>query len=157
MTQRWPLSDWKPVSPFPFAEARRTFTGRTDEAAAVAIKYFQRPDKRLVAVARFQSPSEGAPGQAHGGAILTVLDEALGAAAWQEGHRVMTAKLTTDFRRAVPIGATLLVETHIKAVRHGLVFVEGDLRGEDRTLYAAASGSFMTLSPAVFEKVFGRP
>lgn len=156
MAPRWPLPDWKPVSPFPFTEARRSFTGTAAEHAPVSIRYYQRPDGTLVAVSRFQGPSEGAPGQVHGGAILTVLDEALGAAAWLAGHCVMTAKLTTEFRRTVPIGTTLLVETRLTAVRHRLVFAEGGLYGEDRTLYASAQGSFMTLSEAAFARIFRR-
>ncbi|HBL16910.1 MAG: hypothetical protein A2X36_17305 [Elusimicrobia bacterium GWA2_69_24] len=156
MSLHWPQPDWKSVSPFPFTEARRSFTGPAAAHAPVSIRYYRRPDGQLVAVARFQEPSEGAPGQAHGGAILTVLDEALGAAAWLAGHRVMTAKLTTEFRRVVPIGATLLVETRITAVRHRLVFAAGELRGEGGTLFASAQGSFMTLSEAAFARIFRR-
>ncbi|MCX5797047.1 MAG: PaaI family thioesterase [Elusimicrobia bacterium] len=153
----WPLPDWKPVQPFPFCEARRAFTGPASAQAPVVIDYYQRPDRSLAAVARFRPATEGAPGHAHGGAVLTVLDEALGAAAWLAGCRVMTVKLATDFRRAVPLGATMLVETRITARRHRMVFVEGEMRGPDAALYAAARGSFLELSPGAHLRIFGRP
>ena len=69
----WPLPGWRPVQPFPFAEARRAFTGPASAQAPVRIAYYQRPDRSLAAVARFQPVCEGAPGHAHGGAVLTVL------------------------------------------------------------------------------------
>ncbi|MBI5239298.1 MAG: PaaI family thioesterase [Elusimicrobia bacterium] len=153
-TPDWPLPDWKPVQPFPFAEARRTFTG---PSSPVAIAYYRRPDGSLAAVARFQPVCEGAPGRVHGGAILTVLDEALGAAAWLAGRRVMTVKLTTEFRRAVPLGAAMLVETRLTARRHRLVSVAGELLGPGAVLHAAAQGSFLELSEDAHRRIFGRP
>lgn len=151
----WPEASWKPVEPFPFAEAGRPFTGTTRDIQMLSIAYYERPDKSLVAVASFGPRSVGAPGQAHGGAILTVLDEALGAAAWNAGYQVLTARLTTEFRKSVPVGSQLLVETVIKARRHRLVLVEGRLLGADGTLYASADGRFIELEPADRDRIFG--
>ena len=109
----WPLPDWEAVQPFPFAAARGAFAGMTGTEGRIVLKYFRRPDGSLVATARFGDLSEGAPGLVHGGAILTALDEALGAAAWLAGRPVMTARLTTEFRKGVPLGAVMLVETRL--------------------------------------------
>ena len=91
----WPLPGWEAVQPFPFAEARGAFAGMTGTEGRIVLKYYKRHDGSLVATARFGELSEGAPGLVHGGAILTALDEALGAAAWLAGRPVMTARLTT--------------------------------------------------------------
>ena len=151
----FPGADWSPVQPFPFAMARKVFTGPTSLEGLVSLKYYKRPDASLAAVAKFGPHSEGAPGQIHGGMILTVLDEALGAAAWISGHPVLTIHLETEFRASVPVNAELLVETKLTAVRHRVVFVEGALVGGDGKTYARARGRFLTLDEAAQKRLFG--
>jgi acyl-coenzyme A thioesterase PaaI-like protein len=144
-----PKPDWTPVRPFPFAGARKTFTGPEPDADRLSLRYFKRPDGCLVALAEFGPLCEGAPGQVHGGTILTVLDEALGAAAWIEGHPVLTVRLNTEFRKSVPVGAKLLVRTRLTGVRRTLVFVEGELVNPDGDLVCArAEGVFFKLDEA---------
>ena len=104
----------------------------------------------------FGALSEGAPGLVHGGAILTALDEALGAAAWLAGRPVMTARLTTEFRKGVPLGATMLVETRLIRERHRLVILEGTLSGPDHVVYAYADGRFMVLNDADQRRILGQ-
>ena len=140
----WPQPDWKPAQPFPTPEAGRAFGGQR-LPGFLLLKYFQRPDGSFVAVASFGPASEGAPGLAHGGSILSALDEALGAAAWNAGHKVLTARLTTEFRRGVPIGAELLVETRLVAARHRIVDLEGRLIDREGTVYAEADGRFIVV------------
>ena len=149
---RWPAADWPEVEPFPFAGARRAFTGRPpaagkdDSERVIPVRYFRRPgDQKLVALVRFTERVEGAPGQAHGGAILTVLDEALGAAAWVEGHPVFTVRLASEFRVSVPIPSELLVETELYKTHSRLVWVRGELVGRDGTRFASADGRFFKL------------
>lgn len=152
----WIKPDWKPVEPFPFNAARKSFTGPTSDEGLVSLKYFQASDGALRAIASFGPQSEGAPGQVHGGMILTVLDEALGAAAWLAGHPVLTVRLQTEFRMSVPVRTNMLVTTHLARVRHKLVFVEGELLGADGKRYAGAKGEFLELSPDAQRRVFGR-
>ena len=152
----WPEPDWKSVQPFPFAAARGAFAGMTSSEGRIVLHYFQRPDGALVATAEFGSLSEGAPGLVHGGAILTALDEALGAAAWLVGRRCMTARLTTEFRKGTPLGAELLVVTRIVASRRRLIDLTGELIGPDRTVYAAAQARFMELTEAQLKRIFAR-
>jgi acyl-coenzyme A thioesterase PaaI-like protein len=153
---RWPEADWTPVQPFPFAAARGAFAGMTSSEGRIVIRYFRRPDGALAATAEFGTLSEGAPGLVHGGAILTALDEALGAAAWLAGRRCMTARLTTEFRKGTPLGAELLVVTRIVASRRRLIDLTGELIGPDGTVYAAAHGRFMELEEAQLKRIFGR-
>ena len=152
----WPESNWKPVQPFPFAAARGAFAGMTSSEGRIVLRYFQRPDGALVATAAFGQLSEGAPGLVHGGAILTALDEALGAAAWLAGRRCMTARLTTEFRKGTPLGAELLVVTRIVASRRRLIDLTGELVDPDGKVYAAAHGRFMELDEAQLKRIFGR-
>lgn len=153
---RWPEADWTPVQPFPFAAARGAFAGMTSSEGRIVIRYYRRPDASLVATAEFGPLSEGAPGLVHGGAILTALDEALGAAAWMAGRRCMTARLSTEFRKGTPLGAELLVVTRIVASRHRLIDLTGELIGPTGTVYAAAHGRFMELEETQLKRIFGR-
>lgn len=152
----WPLPGWEAVQPFPFAEARGAFAGMTGTEDRIVLKYYRRHDDSLAATARFGPLSEGAPGTVHGGAILTALDEALGAAAWLAGRPVMTTRLTTEFRKVVPVGATMLVETRLIRERHRLVLVEGTLSGPDHIVYAYADGRFMVLNDLDQKRILGR-
>lgn len=152
----WPLADWEPVRPFPFSAARDAFAGMTHDEGRINLDYYKRHDGSLVAVARFGPQSEGAPGLVHGGAILTALDEALGAAAWLLGRPVMTARLTTEFRKGVPLGATMLVETRFIRERHRLVLLEGVMTGSDGSVYAYADGRFMVLAEPDQKRILGR-
>jgi acyl-coenzyme A thioesterase PaaI-like protein len=152
----WPHPSWTPVQPFPFAAARGAFAGMTGTEGRIMLKYYKRHDDSLVATAQFGALSEGAPGLVHGGAILTALDEALGAAAWLMGRPVMTARLTTEFRKGVPLGATMLVETRFIRERHRLVLLEGTLTGADDVVYAYADGRFMVLADADQKRILGR-
>lgn len=153
----WPEPGWKAVQPFPFTAARSAFAGMTDDAGKVVLRYFKRQDGALVATASFGPRAEGAPGLVHGGATLTALDEALGAAAWVAGVPCLTVRLETEFRRALPVGTPCLVTTHIESLRHGLADVAGELAGADGTVYARALGRFKRLSDDGVLKMFGRP
>jgi acyl-coenzyme A thioesterase PaaI-like protein len=153
---RWPVADWTPVLPFPFAAARGAVAGMTSSEGRIVLKYYLRPGGALAAVAEFGPLSEGAPGLVHGGAILTALDEALGAAAWLAGRRCMTARLTTEFRRGTPLGETFLVLPRVVASRRRLIDLTGELTGADGTVYAAAHGRFMELQDGQLQGIFGR-
>ena len=152
----WPEPGWQAVQPFPFAAARGAFAGMTATEGRIVLHYYRRPDGSLVATAEFGPLSEGAPGVVHGGAILTALDEALGAAAWLTGMQCMTARLTTEFRRGTPLGATLLVTTRQVKRRGRVADMAGELVGPDGTVYAAAEGRFIELTPPQIAAVFGR-
>lgn len=152
----WPEPDWTPVRPFPFAAARNAFGGLTSQKGLIAISYYRRPAGDLVATVEFGPMSEGAPGLVHGGAILTALDEALGAAAWVAGLPSLTVRLETEFRKSVPLDARLLVLTRVTLMRSRLAQVEGELAAADGAVYAQAVGRFMRLDEGSQRRMFGR-
>ena len=152
----FPGPGWTPVNPFPFAAARKSFMGPTSSKDLLLLDHYRKPDGSLAAVAAFGPLSKGAPGLVHGGLILTVLDEALGAAAWLAGHPVLTVRLQTEFRAGVPVRAQLQVETRIVEARRRMVFVEGSLTDANGKLYASAKGQFLELNEAAQRRIFGR-
>ncbi|MBK8138548.1 MAG: PaaI family thioesterase [Chloroflexi bacterium] len=50
----------------------------------------------------FDAAKQGPPGCAHGGAVATVLDEAMGAVAWFNGHSALAVNLNVNLRHGVP-------------------------------------------------------
>lgn len=150
-----PKPGWKEVQPFPFAAARRTFTADAQDHDRLLIRYYARPDADLAALVWFGPRSEGAPGHVHGGGILTVLDEAMGAACWVRGHSVMTMRLETAFRRPVPVGTTLLIETVIHSVGSRAVAASGRLVDAEKVVYAEGKGTFVLLSKPKVRAIFG--
>jgi acyl-coenzyme A thioesterase PaaI-like protein len=153
----WPAPDWRPIQPFPFTSARGAFAGLTTEEGRIELTYFLRPqDKTLVAIVNFGPRAQGAPGLVHGGMILTVLDEALGAACWADGKPALTVQLNTRFSRSIPVNSRMLVETEITRVRNRLIFVRGVIRGTDNSIYAETEGRFMRLSAEALRQKFGQ-
>ncbi|AKH85275.1 thioesterase [Streptomyces sp. CNQ-509] len=59
---------------------------------------------------------QGAPGLAHGGVLTSALDETLGALSWLLRTITVTGRLETDFLRPVPVGTTLHLAAHVRAV-----------------------------------------
>lgn len=137
---------WSAVWPFPFNEAKRSFTGPAG-IEGLALKYFKRADGDLVAKLWLGRSTEGAPRRAHGGALLTVLDEAMGAAAWVAGLPVLTARLTTTFRRGAPLERELLIETRVTRKGGTTVKVDGRIVDADGVVYTEATGVFARISP----------
>lgn len=87
----------------------------------------------------------GGGGAAHGGAIMMVFDEVMGAqVAVSCGRLGRTANLTVDFRALVPIGAEVKMTTWVEQSDGRKRYVRGELwHGE--TLCAQATALFIEL------------
>lgn len=71
---------------------------------------------------------QGAPGLAHGGLLATAMDEVLGSLNWLLSAPAVTASLSVDFLRPVPVGS----ELHLLA----------QIVGQDgRKVYSAGTGT----------------
>ncbi len=96
------------------------------------------------AIAEFTIPEylQGFPGQAHGGAVATMLDEAMGWATYGQGIWTMTAKITVRFRDRVPLGEQLTVMAWVTRDRGRFVELTSELRDRGGTRLAHAEGLF---------------
>ena len=96
------------------------------------------------ATAEFTIPDylQGFPGQAHGGAVATLLDEAMGWACYGQGILAMTAKFMMRFRDSVPLGETLTVSGWVTRDRGRFIQLEADVRTADGVLLTKAEGLF---------------
>jgi uncharacterized protein (TIGR00369 family) len=86
---------------------------------------------------------EGWEGIAHGGIVCTILDEVM---AWSLAHRDawgVTARMTVDFRRPVPIGVPLRGEGRLVRARRRLLDTEA-------RLIDARSGEVLATAEALY-------
>ncbi len=101
---------------------------------------------------------QGGPGLAHGGVLVTALDESLGTLNWLLHTASVTARLETDFRRPVPVGSTLFIHARADAVRGRKIYcsAEGRLDAPDGPLAVAARALFLQVTLDHFT-THGRP
>lgn len=94
----------------------------------------------------------GAPGIAHGGAIMSLLDTALGMEAMRHaldvGKVTSTVELKVNLLRPVPIGQTLNTRTRVQHAGRSLLVVSGEAFDEESgEQIAFAVGTFNVYRP----------
>jgi acyl-coenzyme A thioesterase PaaI-like protein len=122
---------------------RRCFACGPDNQAGLQMHFDYEPDIarcRVVPNPNFSGWSD----MLHGGVVATLLDEAMAHAAIAAGVRAVTARLEVRFRKAVPIGAPLVLEGKIVGRRGKMLDAVARLSGEDGTLYAEGSSRFIS-------------
>lgn len=82
----------------------------------------------------------------HGGIIAVVLDEAMGKVNRFRGVRAVTAELTIEYVKPVPIDADLLVEAYEVEKKGRSLFHVGEIRDTTGQLLARGRGRFVDVS-----------
>ena len=100
------------------------------------------------------SGQEGPPDYAHGGALATLIDEAMGAASWFAGNRTLSVHLGFDYQRPVPVGAAIHISGQVERSEGRKVFTSGLIRLADGTVAVRGSGIFVT-APKLLEAAPG--
>ena len=86
---------------------------------------------------------EGWEGIAHGGIITTILDEVMAWALVDHDLWGVTARMTVEFKRPVPIGRPIHGEGRVIEVRRRIVQAQGLLTDEDGQVLARAEATFV--------------
>jgi acyl-coenzyme A thioesterase PaaI-like protein len=88
---------------------------------------------------------QGAPGLAHGGVLVSALDETLGSLSWLLRVIAVTGRLESDFLRPVPVGATLHLSARCTAVAGRKIYstAEGRVGGPDGPVAVRANALFI--------------
>lgn len=146
-----PEPGWEPIDPFRLEGGRGSFVSGDAQSRLLRVRYFLREAApRLVGRAWFGAGAQGPPGHAHGGAMAAVLDEAMGAAAWVEGHLAVAARLDTNFHRMLPLGTDATLEGWVERAEGRKVWTAARLLDAAGEPYASATGLFIELSPERF-------
>lgn len=91
-------------------------------------------------------------GSVHGGVLMTMLDVALASAGRsldENCNGALTVEMKVNFIAAAT--GPVLGEGRAQRAGRSLIFSEGELRGEDGTLLAKATGTFKLLYPSTKE------
>jgi uncharacterized protein (TIGR00369 family) len=96
---------------------------------------------RLKAATRFEGP----PGYMHGGAIATLMDEAMSKASRSAGGNAMTRKMEVEYLRPVPLRTLLLLEGRLIDVDGRKRSCRAELKKADGKLLARANGLFIAV------------
>lgn len=135
---------------------QRSFVSGEPEGNRIRVQYFYRgEDLRLVGRVWFGAGAEGPPGHAHGGSICAVLDEAMGAASWVNGHIAVAASFSNQFREMIPLDSNIVVESWVEKIDGRKISIRGTLRGYDGRLYSEAEGLYVKIPISLSEKIIG--
>lgn len=109
--------------------------------------------QRFVARFRLSKRYVGPPGHAHGGIIATILDEAMGKVNKLRHVVAVTAEMTVQYIKPVPLGKTLVAEGWEKRVRGRVHTNVAEIRDEKGVVLARSTGKFIAIDP---HKMFGK-
>jgi acyl-coenzyme A thioesterase PaaI-like protein len=110
-----------------------------------AVKYFVREsDKQLFGKVFFGKGTQGPPGNAHGGAMAAVLDEAMGFSAWITGQTVVAAKIEIEFFQMLPVNTVVTVEAWVESVEGRKVKTKGKIYKGNR-IFSSSEGLFINI------------
>ncbi|XP_025784224.1 acyl-coenzyme A thioesterase THEM4 [Puma concolor] len=91
---------------------------------------------------------QGAPGFLHGGAIATMIDATLGTCAVVAVGIAMTASLNISFKRPIPLGSVVVINSQVDKVEGRKLFLSCNIRSVDeKTVYSEATSLFVKLDP----------
>ncbi|GAA2156862.1 PaaI family thioesterase [Kitasatospora kazusensis] len=101
---------------------------------------------------------QGGPGLAHGGLLVTAMDETLGSLNWLLHSAAVTGRLETDFVRPVPVDSVLHIHAWITGVHGRKIYsaAEGRIGGPDGPVAIRAQGLFVQVKLEHFT-THGRP
>jgi acyl-coenzyme A thioesterase PaaI-like protein len=128
-----------------------------DARGGLRLTFTAAPDLSLTSAFTVTSDHQGAPGLAHGGVLSAVFDEALGVLQVYFREPAVTASLTTQYRRPVPVGSTLHIRAWVdrREGRKLWLCAVGHLDAPDGPVAVEASGLFLVVPHEHFEQ--GRP
>lgn len=81
-------------------------------------------------------------GIAHGGALMSLSDTAMGAACLTMQKKVVTIDMNINCMKAVPAGEKILAVGQIISNGNKIIVAEAEIKGEDGKIYAKSRGSF---------------
>ena len=118
------------------------------------------PENEVYSDHVFDLKQQGPPGCLHGGASAAVMDEVMGLTLWYSGLRVVTANLSVDYIKPVPLNQLVHIRASLTGKTEKRVLAEGRILLPDGSVAVAARGSY-AVAPKFFENVevpfFGLP
>jgi acyl-coenzyme A thioesterase PaaI-like protein len=92
----------------------------------------------------------GGGGFAHGGIIAVVLDEAMGKLSKLADEKAVTAEMTVEYRKPIPVDQSIVVEGWQEEEKGRNRFRVAEIRDAQGNLLARGKGRFVIVNPAHF-------
>jgi uncharacterized protein (TIGR00369 family) len=96
---------------------------------------------------RLGAEYQGGAGFIHGGILATVLDEVMGKVCRFRGVHAVTAELTIEYLRPVPVDVDLVVEGYEAEMTGRNLFLVGEIRDVSGKVLARGKGRFVIVDP----------
>jgi uncharacterized protein (TIGR00369 family) len=97
----------------------------------------------------------GGGGFAHGGIIAVVLDEAMGKLSKLTDERAVTAEMSIEYKKPVPVDQEVIVEGWQQEEKGRYRFREAEIRDTQGNLLARGKGRFVVVDPRHFSSAQG--
>jgi uncharacterized protein (TIGR00369 family) len=108
---------------------------------------FESVEGEFRATYRFATHQQGPPGVAHGGALATLLDEAMTAAAFHAAQEpAFTVNLNVTYRAPVFLGTEITISARVHEIEGRKISVYAEIKLPDGSVTTVASGLFIRLS-----------
>ena len=125
--------------------------GCGDENPAGVGMRMERDGERVYGSVTVDRRHEGAPGYAHGGAVTTVLDDALGMLLFVLRRPAVTARIEVDFRAPAYLGRPFDVEAWVDEIDGRKLWMRAEMCEAGETV-AAARALFLEVDPGHFAR-----
>jgi acyl-coenzyme A thioesterase PaaI-like protein len=120
--------------------------GALDDKGVFVLYFFDKAEGSIIGCVHFGKDTEGANGRVHGGAILSVLDEAIGTFCGfvnSSGHVCVTTNLNVSFKKFVPINSVAVFETSVLKETDKIITAKITLTNiEGNIVHAVGVGEF---------------
>ncbi|KAM8870248.1 acyl-coenzyme A thioesterase THEM4 [Spinachia spinachia] len=126
----------------------RLFTrnNRDQGATFEYVLFFNSEEDKCVGIFQTGHLLEGPPGHVHGGAIATMIDTVAGAHAVIVCGPVLTANLNINYRRPVPLGNTVLLESSLDKKEGKKMHVKCQMTSDDGSkLHTDSTALFVSI------------
>ncbi len=111
--------------------------------AGFGVQFYADAPGSLFAELEVDASKEGPPGHVHGGALVTLVDEAMGGAAWNAGYRVLAVNLNINLRLAVPLAVRVRVTGRVERKEGRKIITAGTLTLPDGRVAVEGTGIFV--------------
>jgi len=129
----------------------RCFVCGPDNPDGMHLEFTHHPARNTF-VCEFRLPPRftGPPGHAHGGIIAAILDESMAKINRLRQVVAMTAEMTLEYLKPVPLETPLVAESREESVRGRIHWRVGEIRNQDGMVLARSRGKFVAVDPSRF-------
>jgi uncharacterized protein (TIGR00369 family) len=92
----------------------------------------------------FDEGQQGPPDHLHGGASAAVLDEAMGAAVWTAGLRVVAVNLEINYKQPVPLGQKVTIRARVQERQERKVLTTSEILLPDGAIAVTGRGIYVS-------------